>query len=194
MGDQNEGTKVVNIVIAILVFMVVAAAMIGFVMWGANKFNEAQSDLTDTVNGMDVSKYNAYDAKYVSGADVISAAKTYRDMEMTIFIGTKKKHGGFYTVTAVNDGDTASDVKALGYHAKADGTGAQGVPTWSDATGHWEVALSEPDNNNDNNFSVLTTKGQDYYVNQAARFYAELVWDTETEEVAGIIFRQVEKN
>lgn len=196
MGDQNEGTKVVNIVIAILVFMVVAAAMIGFVMWGANKFNEAQSDLTDTVNGMDVSKYNAYDAKYVSGADVISAAKTYRDMEMTIFIGTKKMHGGqgYDVTTAVSDGAQVSDGKAFGYHALGGASGANNIPTWSEDTGHWQVILSDPQNKNDNNFAGLTTKGQPEYINQAARFYAELVWDEDTEEVAGILFRQVEKN
>lgn len=193
MGDQNEGTKVVNIVIAILVFMVVAAAMIGFVMWGANKFNEAQSDLTDTVNGMDVSKYNAYDAKTVSGADLISAAKTYRDMEMAIFVSTKKMNGGspYDPATAPDALATGTGCQGFGYHMEGNP-----APTYDADNGRWlmDPSISDPDLKNNGNFAPLTTKGNDAYINQAAKFYAELVWDVDTEEVTGILFRQVEKN
>lgn len=190
MGDQNEGTKVANIVIAILVFLVVAAAMIGFVMWGANKFNEAQSDLTDTVNGMDVSKYNAYDAKTVSGADVISAAKIYRDMDIAIFVSTKKMAPNQAYYDPANNPDALNDCTGFGYHVG--GTSAP-TPTYDSTTGRWHIAIADLTDNN-GNFAPLTTKGKPEYINQAAKFYAELVWDDDTEEVTGILFRQVENN
>ena len=185
MGDQNEGVKVSNIVIGVLVFAVIAAAVIAFVMWGANRFNKAQSDLADTVEGVDIARFNQYDDNEVSGTDVLTAVKTYRNMDMCIFVSTKKQNGGnVYDLT--QDASLLSTVTAYGHN------GQQAQVAWDADKGKFTANILVADNQLQNNTNVtpLTTKGQDPYVNQQGKFWATLVYDSDTMDVAGILFRQ----
>lgn len=185
MGEQNEGTKIVGIVVSILLFLVVMAAIVGLVMWGTNKFNSTQSTMQDQVTGVENAIYTAYDESEVSGSDVLAACKTYKNSSMNIYVSTKKQNGGFYdfnTVTA----DTLGTYEAFGYNGQS-GTTAL---AFNADTGHFEdeVLVETPTSNP--SYQHLTTKGNDSYVNQNGKFWASLVYDTETGEVAGVLFRQ----
>ena len=185
MGDQNEGLKVSNIVIGVLIFLVVVSAVVAFVMWGANKFNQSTADLEDTVTGVEIARFNQYDENDVSGSDVLAAAKTYRTSEMAIFVSTKKLNSG--SVYDLSDAvDELGDYEAFGYN----GNGADDLE-FNDETGHFEASIlvAEPENNT--NYTHLSTKGQDAYINSNGRYWATLVYDADVQEVAGILFRQI---
>lgn len=185
MGDQNEGLKVSNLVIGVLIFLVVVAAVVAFVMWGSNRFNGAVSDMQDTVDGVDIAKYNQYDENEVSGSDVLTAAKTYRNMEMAIFVSTKKLNGSVYDLT--QNYDAVGAYETFGYNGGGD---AATTLQFDQDSGKFtaEILVVSPTNNT--NYTHMTTKGQDAYINSNGKYWASLVFDEETGEVAGILFRQ----
>ncbi len=189
MGDQNEGTKVINIVIAILLFIMVAAAVFGVVMWGLNKYNETQADLTDQVDSMEIAKYSMYDEMEVSGTDVLTAVKTYKDLEMCVFVVTKKMNGGSVYTFGTGGSDPIDDCTPAAYGYNGNNLTGQALQYDDDLGGFAaEVLVAQPDNNK--NVTPLTTKGDDSYVNQKGKFWASLVYDKDTGEVAGVLFRQ----
>lgn len=190
MGDQNEGTKVVNIVVGVLLMLVVMAAVVAFVMWGAGKFNSTQKDMQDQVNAVEIAKYNQYDDNEVSGTDVLTAVKTYKNSDMCIFVSTKKMNGGAvydFSRDDITAAPTGNKVYAVGTNAKSDGS--QTIEYNNDMQKFAaEVIVDNPANNS--NYTKLTTKDQDPYINPNGKFWACLVYDKYTEEVAGILFRQ----
>lgn len=185
MGEQNEGTKIVGIVVGILLFLVVMAAVVGLVMWGTNKFNSTNSTMQEQVTGVENAIYTAYDEAEVSGSDVLAACKTYKNSSMNIYVSTKKQNGGFYDFTT-GTADALSTYEAFGYNGQSGTTALQFNPD----EGHFtdEVLVESPQANV--TYQHLTTKGSDSYVNQNGKFWASLVYDSETGEVAGVLFRQ----
>lgn len=184
MGDQNEGTKIVGIVVSILLFLVVMAAIVGLVMWGTNKFNSTQSTMQDQVTGVENAIYTAYDEMEVSGSDVLAACKTYRNSTMNIYVSTKKLNGGnaydFTQATA----PTLSTCYAVGYHVN------NNDPTLNANTGHYEAEILTASPTAGTGYQALSTKGNDAYVNPNGKFWSSLVYDTDSGEVAGILFMQ----
>lgn len=189
MGENNEGTKITGIVVGILLFLIVMAAVVGLVMWATGKFNTTQSKMQEQVSGVENAIYAAYDETEISGADVLAACKTYKNSSMNIYVSTKKLNGSFYDFTSASNASQLNSVggcAAFGYNVAS----ADQKPTYDEGTGHFvdTVLVSNPTSNTA--FQPLTAKGSESYVNQNGKFWSSLVYDTDTGEVAGILFRQ----
>lgn len=185
MGEQNEGTKIVGIVVSILLFLVVMAAIVGLVMWGTNKFNSTQSTMQEQVTGVENAVYTAYDETEVSGSDVLAACKTYKNSSMNIYVSTKAQNGSFYDFNT-GTADALGTYEAFGYNGANCTTSLQ----FSADDGHFidNVLVTGPSANA--SYQHLTSKGNPAYVNQNGKFWSSLVYDSETGEVAGVLFRQ----
>lgn len=188
MGDQNEATKVIGIVVAILLFLVVMAAVVGLVMWGTGKLNTTQSTVQDQVDALDSAIYTAYDEVEVSGSDIMAACKTYKNSDMLIVVSTKKHNSDkFYDTADPNFLKEPGTYYALGTGAEA-GTGKCDISY--DATAGYFTATVSGSKANNAQYSTLSSKANDACVNSSGRFWASLIYDKDTSNVAGILFRQ----
>jgi len=189
MGEQNESTKIIGIVVGILLFLVVMAAVVGLVMWGTGKFNSTQSTLQDQVDALDEAIYTAYDEVEVSGSDVLAACKTYKNIDMLIVVSTKAHNGNaFYDVTKSDFLKAPNKYYAVGTGAEPGKTENSDIEYDEDA-GHFIATVSGSTNKN-SQYSTLSSKGNSACINSSGRFYAQLIYDADTSNVAGILFRQ----
>ena len=209
--NSEEGLSLAKMAVSVLLVVLVIGAVVAVVYAAYSWFNSGTSKLGDQVTSIDKSAYSQFDDTQVSGTDVLSAMKTYRESEIGIFIENKTNQGnaGYVASPAQNTTVTAMNYCAL---AGGTGTGASNVTPTKDANGNyamtvthngtqWEVtAISYMDANNNptavamrnTNFSPTTqTNNAACYVKQSAKWYANLVYSQETGDVCGILFRQM---
>lgn len=194
--NSEEGMSLAKMAVSVLLVVLVIGAVVAIVYKAYSWFNSGTSKLGDQVNSIDASAYSSYDDNQVSGTDVLTALKTYRDSDIAIFI-CNKTNGGY---DATNP--TAAPAKVYNYCGLAKGALADteyaGIEyNNSELPGCFSIDEMDWDTTTglakrNTNFSPTTSKGTAaQYVKQGAQFYSNLVYDRSTGEVCGILFRQM---
>ena len=189
MDDAKEGISIAKIALAVIIFLVLAGVIFAIVRLGTNKVNSATNDLSSQLDTADLMQYAKYDNAEVTGADVLTAIKTYQNTELKIFVATKATMGG--TLYDPSNGSTAptGNIKSYGYMSDATNNDAP-APVLDYTTGQWIADIIQPTEVYNLSFSELSTKTDPAYVKQSGRFYGYLVYDETTGELAGLAFFQ----
>lgn len=206
--NADEGVSLFKMVVTVLLVVLVVGAVVGIVYAAYSWFNSGTSKLTDQVASIDKSAYSQYDDTQISGVDVLSALKTYRESEIAIFIVNKNDTGW---AAGMSTDLTVTTMTAYNYCAMADGAAASRDTTkgpghtyqltrasggtldgsWTIANGlAWDSTTGVLTRNT--NFSPTTTKSNTLtYVNQSASWYCKLVYDQTTNDICGLLFVQM---
>jgi hypothetical protein len=189
--------------VTVLLVVLVIGAVVGIVYAAYSWFGNGTSKLTDTVTSIDRSAYSQYDDAQVTGSDVLSALKTYRESDISIFISNNSMDG-------YENYSSGKAVEACNYCSRVYtkcGTNSGNAPDANDS-GNYVVELSLEDDTfscadfiydsskistlHNTNFSpTTTTSNTQAYVKQSAKWYAKLVYSETTNDVAGILFMQM---
>ena len=200
-----------------------AGAVVAIVYAAYSWFTSGTDKLSDQVVSIDKSAFSQYDDQQVSGTDVLSALKTYRESDIAIFISNLKNQGNKFEATPpasgvlcynycalvtdakqpasggnTGNGDTKptgtgySLTLAYGATQGQNGAADSGLANCFTFSGFQYSDGSAIDVKHNTNFSPTTTKGYaDNFVKQSGKWYANLVYDTTTGDIGGIIFRQM---
>lgn len=207
--NSEEGTSLAKMAVSVLLVVLVIGAVVTVVYMAYSWFTSGSEKLGDQVNSLDSSAYSQYDDKQVTGTDVLTALKTYRDSDVAIFIDNGKLGDGYKQAA---ESATVKNYCALAdpgdSDPKAAANGTYDMTLFKDkGNGKWYIGTTSkkldidfnPETgmaNRNTNFSPTQTKGTDYddaYVSQKANFYSNLVYDSE-DEVCGILFRRMSAN
>lgn len=199
---SEEGMDLAKMAVTVLLVVLLIGAVVALVYAAYSWFNSGTDKLADQVNSIGSSAYSRFDDAQVSGTDVLTALKEYRDSNIAIVICTGKgntKHYGDYATVNATTGEitnTSTDIKGYNYCGLFRGVDASGLITLSNDKGELSFEGMKWDNSagiveRNTNFSPTTKKGDGSYVKQGAQFYAKLIIDTETQEVGGICFMQM---
>lgn len=198
--NSEEGVSLAKMAVTVLLVVLVIGAVVAIVYKAYSWFNSGADKLGDQVNSIDSSSYSSYDDVQVSGTDVLTALKSYRDSNIAIVIsnqqcGGYKQQSGVdshnmdkgYNYCGLLSGKTVSNVEVTATDVKWDQNEGHYVASngiqWNDETG-----LAD----RNTNFSPTTAKNsKETFVKQGGQFYANLIWDSTTGEVCGILFRQM---
>ena len=197
--NSEEGMSMAKMAVMILLAVLVIGAVVGLVFMAYSWFSSGNDKLTDTVTSIDKASYSQFDDKQVSGTDVISALSTYRESDIAIFVSNKSNGG--YDVYAAGSGA----IKACNYCALVSNNGSE--PT-ADNNNNYVYSLTQADGKitcsdfaydasgiatiRNTNFSPTTTNSNsNAYVKQSAKWYSKLVYSETTDDVAGILFMQM---
>lgn len=210
--NADEGVSLFKMVVTVLLVVLVVGAIVGLSYAAYSWFNSGTTKLTDQVASIDKSAFSQYDDTQVSGVDVLSALKTYRESEISIFILNKNNMASgskpLELVTGTADltpynycalSKTAAEVTDATKKAKGPGhTATLKKATSGTINGCWylEEGLAWDDTTGvltrNTNFSPATTKSNTLtYVNQSAQWYCKLVYDYTTNDICGILFVQM---
>lgn len=212
--NSEEATSMAKMAVTVLLVVLVIGAVVSLVYAAYNWFSSGTDRLADTVTSIDKSQYSQFDDKQVSGSNVLSALKQYRDSNVCVFIdarGDGDAAGGDWTgkrLVSVNSSLTGWKVDnycALTSEAAGGTEGAAAADTVPQAILYGKddgtvwfdkgLAIDTTDNvtiKRNTNFSPTTNQGKKAnYVKQTAKFYAKLVYDNSTGEIAGIVFEQL---
>lgn len=188
--NSEEGMSMAKMAVTVLLVVLVIGAVVALVYAAYSWFSGGSDKLADTVTSIDKSSFSQYDDAQVSGTGVLSALKSYRESDIAIFICNTKCGG--YTATPAN-------TECYAYCAlPKDWTAGTKKPlTYNTTNSRFEFESFQYDGSGVNitkntNFSPTTTAGSaETYVKQSANWYANLVYDSSTDEIAGIVFRQM---
>lgn len=191
--NSEEGMSMAKMAVTVLLVVLVIGAVVAIVYAAYSWFGSGTDKLADQVTSIDKSAFSQFDDAQVSGTDVLSALKSYRESDIAIFICNKSNTCG------KGYSDTPGDAKAFVYCAVPKGWTPDAVNTltYNAEKGKYEFAGFEYDTSKLNvikntNFSPTTTISKsDQYVKQSAKWYANIVYDSTTDEIAGILFRQM---
>ena len=162
--NSEEGLSLAKMAVAVLLVVLVIGAVVAVVYAAYSWFNSGTSKLGDQVTSIDKSAYSQYDDTQVSGTDVLSALKAYRESEIGIFIENKNNQAaGFVAAPAANATATTMNYCAL---AGGNGTAASTVtPTLTGSNyqmtvtyngSQWEVgAISYTDSSNNTTATAM---------------------------------------
>lgn len=198
--DSQEGISLGKMAVAILLVLLVIGAVVSIAYAAYSWFTSGADKLEDQVVSIDKSSFSQYDDAIVSGSNVLSALKTYRESNIAVLISnTNIRGGGAYAAGA--------DVQCANYCALVDGAHVQNANDNKEKVDYqvqvtyvndqYQLAgLDYADDgvsiNKNTNFSPTTQTGRkNCFVKQTADWYANLVYDAETGDVAGILFQQV---
>ena len=99
--NSDEGISLAKMAVAVLLVVLVIGAVVAIVYKAYSWFNSGADKLGDQVNSIDSSSYSTYDDSQVSGTDVLTALKTYRDSDIAIVIAVSESAtSSAYTSTA----------------------------------------------------------------------------------------------
>ena len=200
--NSEEGVSLAKMAVTVLLVVLVIGAVVAIVYAAYSWFTSGSDKLGDQVTSIDKSSYSQYDDAQVSGTDVLSALKAYRESEIAIFI-CNNNNGGYAatpgaTVPAYNYCALSSEFSDVSAAQAGNATVNYGTPTTSATLGEvfwvdslkWDTATNNVLKNT--NFSPTTTNSKtDTFVKQSAKWYANLVYDDSTGDICGIIFRQM---
>lgn len=196
--NSEEGMSMAKMAVTVLLVVLVIGAVVALVYAAYSWFSSGSDKLGDSVTSIDKSSFSQYDDAQVQGVEVLSALKSYRESDIAIFICNKNMGGYTSTPNATTN--------CYAYCALPNG--AAGPTTAATDSGGYTMALSYNNNrfefagfqydssgvniSKNTNFSPTTTAAKsNTYVKQSATWYANIVYDSTTDEIAGIIFRQM---
>lgn len=207
--NAEEGVSLAKMAVTVLLVVLIIGAVVAIVYAAYSWFTSGSDKLTDQVVSIDKSSFSQYDDQTVSGTDVLSAMKSYRESEISIFVANLKTQGGAYnaaptgTMKVPNYCALANDAYDPTENASGGKiTSSTGVDTpvaeLELADGQWKIkdgllwSSSSNQTARNTNFSPTTTNSNtDCYVKSSAKWYANLVYDPSTGEICGILFRQM---
>lgn len=196
--NSEEGMSMAKMAVTVLLVILVIGAVVGIVYMAYSWFNSGTDKLSDTVTSIDKSSFSNYDDAQVTGAEVLSALRNYRESDICIAIRNTNTRGydaanppidscpvyialPTETTTTNNVSTTKID------HGKVNE--AIGDAYFINGFDYAEDKISVKKNTN---FSpTTTTSSVDTYVKQSAKWYANLIYNKATGEIAGILFRQM---
>ena len=197
--NSEEGMSMAKMAVTVLLVILVIGAVVGIVYMAYSWFNSGTDKLSDTVTSIDKSSFSNYDDAQVTGSEVLSALRNYRESDICIAIrnsngdkGYKATNGTINTcpvyIALPKPHDTNNN------HSTADIQWGEVNKSIGEAYYINEFAFA-----NDNisvqkntNFSpTTTTSDAECYVKQSAKWYANLIYNKATGEIAGILFRQM---
>lgn len=201
--DSKEGMDMAKMAVQILLVLVVISAVVALLYLAYSWFNSGSAKLGDQVNSIDSSAYSMYDDAQVTGTDVLTALKTYRDADLCIVIANGKKGSSNYTSSV--GADPVGSIKGLNYCAKIANKEEEEGKQWAVGSASECVELTYnndryevPDlvwnpntgiTDRNTNFSPTTQKSNaGAYVKTGAQFYSKLIYSTATGEMCGIAF------
>lgn len=204
--NAEEGVSLAKMAVTVLLVVLIIGAVVAIVYAAYSWFTSGSDKLTDQVVSIDKSSFSQYDDQTVSGTDVLSALKSYRESEISIFVANLETQGGTYTATPTaalvvpNYCALTSDAKgATNTSGTAMTVNGVEIPTASvtltngrfEVAGlQWNATTNQTERNT--NFSPTTTNSNTKcYVKSSAKWYANLVYDNTTGEICGILFRQM---
>ena len=199
--DSKEGMDMAKMAVQILLVLVVISAVVALLYLAYSWFNSGSAKLGDQVNSIDSSAYSMYDDAQVTGTDVLTALKTYRDADLCIVIANGKDSSNYASSIGKEGGPAA--ISGLNYCAKI--AKKEGGEEWVAETADKVVELTYnndryevPDlvwnpntgiTDRNTNFSPTTQKSNaNAYVKTGAQFYSKLIYSTATGEMCGIVF------
>lgn len=199
--DSKEGMDMAKMAVQILLVLVVISAVVALLYLAYSWFNSGSAKLGDQVNSIDSSAYSMYDDAQVTGTDVLTALKTYRDADLCIVIANGKDSSNYASSIGKEGGP--GTISGLNYCAKI--AKEEGGDTWAVETADKVVELTYdndryevPDlvwnpntgiTDRNTNFSPTTQKSNaNAYVKTGAQFYSKLIYSTATGEMCGIVF------
>ena len=199
--DSKEGMDMAKMAVQILLVLVVISAVVALLYLAYSWFNSGSAKLGDQVNSIDSSAYSMYDDAQVTGTDVLTALKTYRDADLCIVIANGKNSSNYASSIGKEGGPGA--ISGLNYCAKI--ANEEGGDEWVAGTADKVVELTYnndryevPDlvwnpntgiTDRNTNFSPTTQKSNaNAYVKTGAQFYSKLIYSTATGEMCGIAF------
>lgn len=208
--NSEEGVSLAKMAVTVLLVVLVISAVVAIVYAAYEWFTSGKDKLSDQVVSIDKSSLSQYDDTQVSGTDVISALKEHREADIAIVIANisnQKANGGAgfdaganlvsgynYCARIATNSNTNSNT-----NTNSNNTDAYMV-TLSKVDGQWQTPTNcglawEDDKislKRNTNFSPTTTQGKaDQFVKKSANWYANLIYDSTTGDVCGILFRQM---
>lgn len=199
--NSEEGLSLAKMAVSVLLVVLVIGAVVAIVYAAYSWFTSGTSKLGDQVNSINSSAYSQYDDTIISGSDVLSALKQYRDSEMAILISNKNAYGAFYTQGSnVDAGKKFYNYCALASQTAAGTHAGTFVATITVDNNTSKVSLADLKYTNNSvspamntNFSPTTNKNaSEAYVKQSANWYSKLIYSDATGDVCGILFLQMD--
>ena len=195
--NSEEGVSLAKMAVTVLLVVSVIGAVVAIVYAAYEWFTSGKDKLSDQVVSIDKSSLSQYDDTQVSGTDVISALKEHRESDIAIVIANKKNLGtaGFkldaapataYNYCAlIENADKTACTVSLAYNTEEgrfETSAGKGLMWGTD-----KISLTR-----NTNFSPTTTQGKaDQFVKQSATWYSNLIYDSTTGDVCGILFQQM---
>lgn len=90
--NSEEGISLAKMAVAVLLVVLVIGAVVAIVYAAYSWFNGGTEKLGDQVSSIGASAYSQYDDVQVTGNDVLSALKTFRDADFAVVICNKNNY------------------------------------------------------------------------------------------------------
>ena len=216
--NSEEGISLAKMAVAVLLVVLVIGAVVAIVYAAYSWFNGGTEKLGDQVSSIGASAYSQYDDVQVTGNDVLSALKTFRDADFAVVICNKNNYtdkkifnpsepkdvtGTAYNYCAylANDdtkkNDNNSDNADASKGEQTVGIGKSQRIYFDESAGHFltkNLLYSTSGTAVKNtNFSPTTdSSNSDQFVRTTGTFYSKLLYSSETGDACGVIFFQVE--
>ena len=215
--NSEEGISLAKMAVAVLLVVLVIGAVVAIVYAAYSWFNGGTEKLGDQVSSIGASAYSQYDDVQVTGNDVLSALKTFRDADFAVVISNNNNYN---TNTTFQPGNPSSvnALDARNYCAKLrkveagkdaeqkdDGTFTLAITGKGDPTDGSIVYHNNrfETTNIDFNASGISQKNTNFspttdssfshaFVRTTGTFYSKLLYSSETGDACGVIFFQVE--
>ncbi len=199
----DEGMDISKVLVRVLILLALIAAIFGLYQLISGKLSSGTNKLSDNLNSMDSSTYAAYDDAIVTGTEVLTALKSFRDADFAVCVVTKAqdigiddapgvKYQNYCALLTTGDDDSKTNpsatsggtamVVSLETDSKNGGFTADDLAlAWDSSTGH---------SKRNTNFS-LTQQQSDTktFVQQKAKFKGHLIHDA-NDAAIGVVFIQ----
>lgn len=220
--NSEEGISLAKMAVAVLLVVLVIGAVVAIVYAAYSWFNGGTEKLGDQVSSIGASAYSQYDDVQVTGNDVLSALKTFRDADFAVVICNKNNYGEStifnpsnpasvagtaynYCAYLANSGTKTDENNKSDAADNADASkgkltvdiGDSGRIHFDGSAGHFladNLLYSTSGTAVKNtNFSPTTDSSNSaQFVRTTGTFYSKLLYSSETGDACGVIFFQVE--
>ena len=182
--DLSQGTKVAVILILLCSVIAIVFSILAIMK---NITASATQDMQGTLSSVTQQKFDDYDQRVVTGAQVVAACKLFSTQDVGIIVYTNRnktatneddKEPGYYCVSnLVIDGDTCRVDKTVS-------------PTTVSVPNGFVTADYNTDIKRNDNRGVMNKATEASYVSNTARFNSYLI-KTTSGDIIGILFDEV---
>ena len=191
MGD--EGIDISKVVVRVLIVLGLIAAIYGLYSLLSSRLSGGVNKLSENLSSMDSSTYASYDDAIVTGTEVLTALKTFRDADFAVVICN---NDATLTGSALQSGSAGSGFNYCGLLTSSVDQGSAQAVTLTASGGKITYASGLQWNTSTGkaarctNFSPTTqTSDKSHYVQQKAKWYSKLIYDS-NDQVIGVVFAQ----
>lgn len=179
-GDMSDGAK---IAITLIILGVLISIVFTILSFTRNATNQGVSAVENSMNAMQLSRFDDYDQKIISGTQVNSALKLFEGQPIALVVRTRAQLSASAN-TGHNYGALLAGTNTTTFITPAMVKGAGN--SWYTV----DIALSASNTITYNtNYLNTTISGNPQFIRTTAKFTAELVKDS-TDSIVGICFTQ----